>query len=107
MSLFSEEKPGSTIYVVRADELRSVKSTENEPTYEGSSVVGRYMWWVTKEINHINPNIDAYAKLIVSEFARLEKNVITIEEFEKNTPNIEDETSLNYIQKQIIMHYPN
>ena len=72
----------------------------------GVSVIGRYVWWAAKEINHINPNIDAYAKLIVSEFARLEKNEITIEEFDKNTPNIEDETPLNYIQKQIIMHYP-
>ena len=74
--------------------------------YEGSSVTGRYMWHAAKEINHFNPNISAYAKLMVKEFARLEKNEITIEEFEKNTPNIEDETPLNYIQTRIIMHYP-
>jgi hypothetical protein len=83
-------------------------SQENEAsTYEGTSTVGRYIWWVAKEVNHTNPNIDTYAKLIISEFARLENNETTIEEFEKNTPNIEDETPLNYIQKQIIIHYPN
>ena len=74
--------------------------------YEGTTVTGRYMWWAAKEINHSNPNIDAYAKLLVAEFTRLEKNEITIEEFDKNTPNIEDDTPLNYIQRCIVMHYP-
>ena len=85
-----------------------MSSEENKPsTYEGTSTVGRYMWWVAKEVNNANSNIDAYAKLIISEFARLEKNEITIEEFEINTPNLDDETHLNYIRKQIIIHYPN
>ena len=75
--------------------------------YEGTSIVGRYMWWVAKELNHENPNIDTYAKLLISEFARLENGEITLEEFNINTPNIEDETSLNYIKNQIITHYPN
>lgn len=74
--------------------------------YQGTTVTGRYMWWAAKEINHSNPNIDAYAKLLVAEFTRLEKNEITIEEFDKNTPNIEDDTPLNYIQTRIIMFYP-
>lgn len=78
-----------------------------EPSeYQGTTVTGRYIWHAAKEINHSNPNIDAYAKLMVAEFARLEKNEITIEEFDKNTPNIEDETPLNYIQTRIIMFYP-
>ena len=80
-------------------------TTLEQPKYEGTSIVGRYMWWVDKELNHSNPNIDAYAKLLISEFARLEKNETTIEEFNKNTPNIEDETPLNYIQNCIILHY--
>jgi hypothetical protein len=85
-----------------------MSSSENEPSqYEGTRVVGRYMWWVAQELNHSSPNIDAYAKLIISEFAKLENNEITIEDFSNNTPNIEDETPLNYIRNQIIVHYPN
>jgi len=80
--------------------------TTDPNQYQGTSVVGRYMWHAAKEINHFIPNISAYAKLMVKEFARLEKNEITIEEFDKNTPNIEDETPLNYIQRCIVMHYP-
>lgn len=85
----------------------TIDEENKQSTYEGTSTVGRYIWWATREINHSNPNIDTYAKLMVKEFARLEKNEITIEEFDKNTPNIEDETPLNYIQKQIIINYPN
>ena len=86
----------------------SSSPTEENTTsqYEGTSVTGRYMWWVAKELNHSNPNIDAYAKLLISEFAKLEKDEITIEEFNVNTPNIEDETPLNYIKGCIVLHYP-
>ena len=79
-----------------------------EPTKENEEqgIAARYMWWVDKELNHSNPNIDAYAKLLISEFARLEKKEITIEEFNKNTPNIEDETPLNYIKGCVVLHYP-
>ena len=86
--------------------MSSIENLDLSP-YDGTGIALRYMWWVTKELNHSNPNIDAYAKLIISEFARLEKGEITIEEFNKNTPNIEDETPLNYIKNQIILHYPN
>jgi hypothetical protein len=86
--------------------MSSIENLDPLP-YDGTGIALRYMWWVTKELNHSNPNIDAYAKLIISEFARLEKGEITIEEFNKNTSNIEDETPLNYIQNQIILHYPN
>ena len=86
---------------------RMSSQDNKQPPYEGNRVVGRYMWWVAEELNHTNPNIDAYAKLLISEFARLENGEITIEEYEKNTPNIEDETPLNYIRNQIITHYPN
>ena len=91
MSLFSSEE---------------VPENEQLPN-EGTSITSRYMWWVAQELNHSNPNIDSYAKLIISEFARLEKDEITIEEFDKNTPNIEDETPLNYIRNRILVHYPN
>ena len=85
-----------------------MSSQDNKrPPYEGNRVVGRYMWWVEEELNHENPNIDAYAKLLISEFARLENDEITLEEYEQNTPNIEDETPLKYIRNQIIKHYPN
>jgi len=77
------------------------------PPYEGNRVVGRYMWWVAQELNHENPNIDTYAKLLISEFEKLENGEITMEEYEQNTPSIEDETPLNYIRNQIITHYPN
>ena len=83
-----------------------MSSLEEIPEDKGTSISGRYMWWVAKELNHSNPNIDAYAKLLISEFARLEKKEITIEEFNVNTPNIEDETPLNYIKGCIVLHYP-
>ena len=83
-------------------------TSESEPLpYEGSRIVGRYMWWVARELNNSNQNIDTYAQLLISEFAKLEKDEITIEEFEKSTPNIEDDTPLNYIKNCIILHYPN
>jgi hypothetical protein len=78
-----------------------------QPPYEGTTITGRYMWWVAEELGHPNPNIDAYVQLLISEFARLTNNEITIEEFDKNTPNIEDETPLNYIQGRIVTFYPN
>lgn len=85
-----------------------MSSQENKQSpYEGTRVVGRYMWWVAEELNHSNPNINAYAKILISEFERLETGEITIEEYEQNTSNIEDETPLNYIRNQIITHYPN
>ena len=86
--------------------MSSIENLDLSP-YDGTGIALRYMWWVARELNHSNHNIDAYAKLIISEFARLEKGEITIEEFNKNTPNIEDETPLNYIKNQIILHYPN
>jgi hypothetical protein len=75
------------------------------PPYDGKTIVGRYIWHAANELNHSNPNIDAYAKLLIAEFAKLEKNEITIEEFDANTSNIEDETPLNYIQTRIVMFY--
>ena len=84
-----------------------MSSSTERPPYEGNRVVGRYMWWVAQELNQENPNIDTYAKLLISEFARLENGEITLEEYEQNTPSIEDETPLNYIRNQIIKHYPN
>jgi hypothetical protein len=65
------------------------------------------MWWVARDVNNDNPNISAYAKLMISEFAKLENSEITLEEFNKNTANIEDDTPLNYIQRCIVFHYPN
>jgi hypothetical protein len=89
----------------------SAETTAQDETvstqYEGTRVVGRYMWWVGKELGHPNPNIDAYAQRIITEFAKLEANEITVDEFKENTPNIEDETPLNYIRNCIMMHYPN
>lgn len=98
----------TTVFEVKNKFLPETAVTLSEPPpYEGTSIVGRYMWWVAKDVNHSNPNIDAYAKLIIAEFSRLENNEITVEEFDKNTSNIEDETPLNYIQRCTVMHYPN
>jgi len=98
----------TTVFEVKNKFLpETTVSLSEPPPYEGTSIVGRYMWWVAKEVNHSNPNIDAYAKLIIAEFSRLESSEITVEEFDKNTSNIEDETPLNYIQRCIVMHYPN
>ena len=78
-----------------------------QPPYTGTRTVGRYMWWVAEELGHSNPNIDAYAQLLILEFAKLESNEITVEEFYQRTPHIEDETPLNYIKTCIVKHYPN
>ena len=80
---------------------------EGATPYEGTTVSGRYNWWAGQEIGHANPNIDAYAKLINNEFQKLENGEIDIKQFEENTPNIEDETPLNYIRNCILIHYPN
>lgn len=66
-----------------------------------------YAWWAKKEIGHSNPNIDEYAKLIVNEFTKLKNGEIDLKQFEDNTPNINDETPLNYIRNCILIHYPN
>jgi len=61
-----------------------------------------YYFWAEKEIGNLNPKIDAYAKLIVQEYDKFFNGEITIEEFEVNTPEIEESTSLNYIRNMII-----
>ena len=61
-----------------------------------------YYSWAEKEIGNSNPNIDAYARLIVQEYDKFFNGEITIEEFELNTPEIEESTSLNYIRNMII-----
>jgi hypothetical protein len=74
---------------------------------EGQSYSNRYFWWVTQEIGNENVNIDAYAKLIKLEYEKLENGQITIEDFQQNTPEIIDDTCLNYIRNKIIEYYPN
>jgi hypothetical protein len=74
---------------------------------EGQSYSNRYFWWACREIGNQNSNIDAYAKLIKEEYEKLETGQITIEDFQQNTPEIIDETCLNYIRNKIIEYYPN
>lgn len=82
--------------------------TENYvPSYEGQPISARYAWWVTQEFNHVNPNIDAYARLITSEYEKLVSGTIDIQQFALNTPTIKEEIPLNYIRNCIIQHYPN
>lgn len=61
-----------------------------------------YYFWAEKEIGNSNPKIDAYARLIVQEYDKFFNGEITIEEFEVNTPEIEESTSLNYIRNMIL-----
>lgn len=66
-----------------------------------------YFKYVQNELNHNNSNIDSYARLIQEEYQKLINGEITIEEFEANTPEIDEETPLNYIRNRIIEWYPN
>lgn len=77
------------------------------PYQEGQSYSSRYAWWAEREIGNSNPNINDYAILIIQEYQKLELNQITIEEFEQNTPEIDEDTPLNYIRNCIISWYPN
>jgi hypothetical protein len=74
---------------------------------EGQSYSNRYAWWASREIGNKNLNIDEYAKLITQEYKKLETGEITIEGFQQNTPEIGDDTCLNYIRNKIIEWYPN
>ena len=61
-----------------------------------------YYFWAEKEIGNENPIIDEYAKLITQEYDKFFNGEITIEEFEQNTPEINEDTPLNYIRNIII-----
>ena len=74
---------------------------------EGQPISERYVWWASREIGNLNPNIDAYAKLIQEEYKKLINNEITLDEFKDNTPEINEETTLNYIRNMIILGYTN
>lgn len=85
-------------------------STIKEPFIfyrEGQPISDRYAWWAEQEIDNPSENISTYAKLIVNEYKKLLNGEIDINEFEKNTPEIEENTVLNYIIKCIISFYPN
>lgn len=84
-------------------------ATDAPPTqaYEGTNTTERYVWHAAQEIGHADPAVDAYARLIVTEYNRLVAGEITLEEFKANTPNIATETPLNYIQRRIVEFYPN
>lgn len=77
------------------------------PYEKGQPVSNRYAWWATKEIGHQNKKINDYAILIGEQYQRLENGEITVEEFELNTPEIDEETPLNYIRNCIIHWHPN
>jgi hypothetical protein len=80
----------------------------NYISYEdGQPFSQRYAWWAEQEIGNENLNIDTYARLIQQEYQKLVNNEITLEEFEINTPKIDEETPLNYIRDRIIEWYPN
>jgi hypothetical protein len=66
-----------------------------------------YYFWAEKEIGNENPIIDLYAKLITQEYDKFFSGEITLEEFEINTPKIDEESSLNYIRDRIIESYSN
>ncbi len=74
---------------------------------ESTKIHENYAYYAIKEIGNENSNIDTYARLIQQEYQRLINNEITLEEFEINTPKINDETELNYIRDRIIEWYPN
>jgi len=82
-------------------------SVEVSPSYQGTTVNGRYIWWAAQELTNTIENIVIYAKLIISEYKKLSNNEIDITEFKANTPHIADTTPLNYIRDQICIHYPN
>jgi hypothetical protein len=77
------------------------------PYQEGQPYSDRYAWWATQEIGNQNSNIDSYAKLLTQEYQKLINGEINIEQFEENTPEIDEETPLNYIRNRIIEWYPN
>lgn len=77
------------------------------PYQDGQPFSERYAWWVGQEIGNENLNIDSYAKLIQQEYQKLINNEISLKEFESNTPEIDEETPLNYIKNRIIEWYPN
>lgn len=62
-----------------------------------------YYFWAEKEIGNENPIIDSYAKLIVEQYNKFFDGEITLEEFEANTPKIEEETTLNYIRDMLLV----
>jgi len=66
-----------------------------------------YLHFAKKEIGNTNQSIDSYAKLIVSEYEKLISGNIAIEKFAENTPEISEDTQLNYIRNKIIEWYPN
>lgn len=74
---------------------------------EGQPISERYAWWASIEIGNPNLNIDAYAKLIQEEYKKLINNEITLDQFKDNTPEINEETTLNYIRNMIILGYTN
>lgn len=81
--------------------------TQYIPYQEGQPYSDRYAWWATQEIGHENLNINDYAILISEEYQKLNNKEITVEEFRENTPEIDEETPLNYIRNCIIYWYPN
>jgi len=74
--------------------------------YQGTTVIGRYIWWAGQELNQPVENIASYAKLIIAEYNKLINEEIDIAQFESNTPHIEEDTPLNYIRDRICMFYP-
>jgi hypothetical protein len=66
-----------------------------------------YAYYAQQEIGNENQIINDYAALITQEYQKLNNGDITIEEFEENTPEISEETTLNYIRNRIIEWYPN
>lgn len=83
-------------------------ATDAPPTqaYDGNNVTERYVWHAAHEIGNADPAIDAYARLIVTEYNRLVAGEITMDEFKANTLPITTDTPLNYIQSRIVEYYP-
>lgn len=77
------------------------------PYQDGQPFSDRYAWWTSREIGHKNENINSYALLIQQEYQKLINKQITLKEFELNTPEISEQTPLNYIRNTIIYWYPN
>ena len=85
----------------------STSDTTEELTNEQKrTTCDNYIGWVEKELDNESPTIRDYATLIISEYKKLSDNLITIQQFEENTPQINDETPLNYIRDRIIIFYP-
>ncbi len=74
---------------------------------ENQKVSENYIQFAKKEIGNSNFQIDCYAKLIVLEYQKLISNQITLEDFKNNTPEISEDTQLNYIRNKVIEWYPN